>query len=415
MALRLQIRYALVAVTAVLACCLLIYALHIRGSRYSGQSWGAHGAGLALQFALSGRDEPRGKHQRFEEFLLDGKAKPSHSVKNGESSVGRHCPKKWRPQITLRNTSALKFGFFNRGGFNALLVEAQRREWNVLRIIPASLPVLESVDFIFTHPSAYSSFPILLDLKASRHLISAAQGMQAASGPKSTQVRVLRQHAKKMRCDWNNVRFLPLTFILSEPSQCREFFEQPNASKQTWILKPTSRYGGDGIRLVRGTDDLEKVKREFTPCHKYHPELKEDNRFVIQEYIERPLLLHGRKFDVRMYMLLASTKPFMLLYRPGYIRAALQMYNLTNTTDLSRHLTNTHVQELSYRKSNSSAKIAEHFWSLEQFQHYLDKYWHSNAKAKNFVYDRLVPFAKNSALYVFHAGKGNNVSSILPN
>lgn len=40
-----------------------------------------------------------------------------------------------------------------------------------------------------------------------------------------------------------------------------------------------------------------------------------------------PLLLNGNKFDLRVFILIASVKPFLLLYHPGYARRSLIPYS----------------------------------------------------------------------------------------
>ena len=65
------------------------------------------------------------------------------------------------------------------------------------------------------------------------------------------------------------------------------------------------------------------------------------SRYVIERYryIATPLLLEGKKFDLRVYMLIANTLPFVVLYRKGYVRLCISDYQ-TDTDVISSHLTN---------------------------------------------------------------------------
>lgn len=60
---------------------------------------------------------------------------------------------------------------------------------------------------------------------------------------------------------------------------------------------------------------------------------------IVQRYIERPLLVEKKKFDIRSYMIISSTIPFMVFYHKGYVRVTCEEYQL-DSFDLSLHLTN---------------------------------------------------------------------------
>ena len=60
---------------------------------------------------------------------------------------------------------------------------------------------------------------------------------------------------------------------------------------------------------------------------------------ALHRYVSAPLLLEGKKFDLRVYMLIANTSPFVVLYRKGYVRLCLGDYR-SDTDALSAHLTN---------------------------------------------------------------------------
>lgn len=60
---------------------------------------------------------------------------------------------------------------------------------------------------------------------------------------------------------------------------------------------------------------------------------------VSPRYIQNPLLLDGKKFDVRSYLLIACAMPYMVFFGHGYARLTLSLYD-PHSSDLSGHLTN---------------------------------------------------------------------------
>lgn len=56
-------------------------------------------------------------------------------------------------------------------------------------------------------------------------------------------------------------------------------------------------------------------------------------------YIHQPLLLEGKKFDVRSYLLIACTAPYVLFFAQGYVRLTCTNYDAMSD-DLTVHLTN---------------------------------------------------------------------------
>ena len=109
--------------------------------------------------------------------------------------------------------------------------------------------------------------------------------------------------------------------------------------------------------------------------------------FIIQKYIEKPFLIHKRKFDIRLYTLVTSINGIMqcYFYKEGYLRTASKEYNAKNL-DKFIHLTNDAIQKYSedYGKFENGNKL-----SYFDFQRYLDS---KNIK-KNF-YEEILPEIK---------------------
>jgi len=72
---------------------------------------------------------------------------------------------------------------------------------------------------------------------------------------------------------------------------------------------------------------------------------------IVQKYNEKPSLIDGRKYDVRYFMLVACTKPWLVMTHTGYARISLEEYSTDNfKTDDKKvraaHLTNAAIQKL---------------------------------------------------------------------
>jgi len=123
-------------------------------------------------------------------------------------------------------------------------------------------------------------------------------------------------------------RFFPDTWIL--PTDLSDFKSQfHNGKSKTFIIKPDNGCQGRGIFLIR---DIEKVPADFSTSH------------VAQRYINKPFLLDGYKFDLRLYVLVMGCDPLrVFLHRQGLVRLASEPYVEPNGKNLSEsmmHLTN---------------------------------------------------------------------------
>ena len=61
---------------------------------------------------------------------------------------------------------------------------------------------------------------------------------------------------------------------------------------------------------------------------------------IMQRYVCGELAYQKRKFDLRIYYLIASTDPLVVYYHDGSLRVALATYNDKSFGSTSQHLTN---------------------------------------------------------------------------
>lgn len=62
------------------------------------------------------------------------------------------------------------------------------------------------------------------------------------------------------------------------------------------------------------------------------------DHFIVQEYVEKPLLLDGYKFDLRIYVLITSCDPLRIfLFNDGLVRMSTEKYLPPQENNLVRH------------------------------------------------------------------------------
>jgi len=64
---------------------------------------------------------------------------------------------------------------------------------------------------------------------------------------------------------------------------------------------------------------------------------------VVQKYLKNPLLIKGYKFDMRIYVLVASFKPLeAFIYNEGFARISTELFTLNPEaiSNVMIHLTN---------------------------------------------------------------------------
>jgi tubulin polyglutamylase TTLL4 len=151
------------------------------------------------------------------------------------------------------------------------------------------------------------------------------------------------------------VPFYPESYCLPKDNS---LFEDAFPTCPLWILKPAASARGSGIKLIPSTR-----KRPRGPG-------------IYQVYISRPFLITGRKFDLRLYVLVTSISPLRIyMHENGMARFAVHQYKEeVSATDLKANLTNFSLNKEDagfVRMRNGQETVANSKWSLDFFLDYL--------------------------------------------
>ncbi|XP_058575483.1 inactive polyglycylase TTLL10 isoform X2 [Neofelis nebulosa] len=199
--------------------------------------------------------------------------------------------------------------------------------------------------------------------------------------------------------------FFPETYRLDIRDEREAFFTLFDEN-QTWICKPTASNQGKGIFLLRNQEEVAalQVKTqsiEDDPIYRKMP-FRAPQARVVQRYIQNPLLLDGKKFDVRSYLLIACATPYMVFFGHGYARLTLSLYD-PHSSDLSGHLTNQFMQ----KKSPLYMLLKEDtVWSMDHLNRYInDKFRKTKGLPRDWVFTTFTKRMQQIMAHCFQAVK----------
>jgi hypothetical protein len=163
-------------------------------------------------------------------------------------------------------------------------------------------------------------------------------------------------------CEPGYFDFNPKTWVLPDQyEELRSFLVKKNRQR-TLIIKPEDGSQGDGIFLVQGLKDL--VRKIGGVQQGPQQTWTSSKAYVVQRYIDKPLLLNGLKFDLRMYICLIggslNTPPKVFVCREGLARFCTEIYEEPRNGNLHKpmgHLTNYAVNKRSEKFEHSAETL----------------------------------------------------------
>uniref|UniRef100_A0A7S0RVH4 ATP-grasp domain-containing protein n=1 Tax=Chlamydomonas leiostraca TaxID=1034604 RepID=A0A7S0RVH4_9CHLO len=176
----------------------------------------------------------------------------------------------------------------------------------------------------------------------------------------------VRREGKPHGLTAEDLDIIPATYVL--PQDYALFVEEyRRAPNSTWIMKPSSKSQGKGIFLI---NKLSQIKK-WSSNSSMPPALRNSSEsYVVSRYVDNPLLIGGKKFDLRLYVVVTSYRPLTVyMSRLGFGRFCSAKYT-TEEGELDNefvHLTNVAIQK--HAPGFDAAKGMK--WSIHSLRHFM--------------------------------------------
>ena len=155
-----------------------------------------------------------------------------------------------------------------------------------------------------------------------------------------------------------------------------------NTGKNMWIIKPINLNRGRCIQVLNDTNTIVEYLLKIQEMKKIEGENGnfKCEHIILQKYLEKPLLYQGRKFDIRIWILIISGQEnFVYIFKQGHLKATCAEYDINSSSPFI-HLTNYSVQK--HNVDFSKKEIGNEI-SYQDFQDELD----TKNTGKNFLKD----------------------------
>lgn len=130
--------------------------------------------------------------------------------------------------------------------------------------------------------------------------------------------------------------------LIKSNSDIDKFMKKGNL----YIVKPISGSGGIGVKVFNNSDKLKKYIADFKIINMEKRKLlktKLIKEWIIEDYIQKPLLINGKKFHIRVLCLIfiENNNILFYLFDKFFIYTAAKNYTLNN---LNKNVHNSHIR-----------------------------------------------------------------------
>uniref|UniRef100_A0A8D2J7N3 Tubulin tyrosine ligase like 7 n=1 Tax=Varanus komodoensis TaxID=61221 RepID=A0A8D2J7N3_VARKO len=263
----------------------------------------------------------------------------------------------------------------------AVFLEAQKSVLIVLQLCICCFPlvrvVIEEMGYVKTRDDDETANLIWSDSAVQQEKIAELRNYQRINhfpgmGEICRKDFLARNMTKMIKSQPQEYSFIPRTWVFpAEYTQFQNYVKELKRKRRqkTFIVKPANGAMGHGISLTRNAEKLHSQEH-----------------LIVQEYLDKPFLMEGYKFDLRVYILVTSCDPLKIfLYHDGLVRMGTEKYHPPSESNLSQlymHLTNYSVNKHNERferdetEDKGSKRSIKWFTEFLQTNHLdVSKFW----------------------------------------
>ena len=156
--------------------------------------------------------------------------------------------------------------------------------------------------------------------------------------------------------------YMPRTYVMPYDKEIvkKKFLNYTVNTKNLYIVKPNVSSRGRGIHLFDN----------------YKDSVSDD--VLISKYISNPHLINGKKYDIRLYVLVTGFSPLKIyVFNEGIARISSELFTLelSKLKNLYIHLTNTSINKknINYKRVTDPTKDDGNDWTLTVLKKYIKK------------------------------------------
>eukprot|EP01022_Parablepharisma_sp_SALTPOND_P001103 TRINITY_DN1055_c0_g1_i2.p2 TRINITY_DN1055_c0_g1~~TRINITY_DN1055_c0_g1_i2.p2 ORF type:complete len:1006 (+),score=166.16 TRINITY_DN1055_c0_g1_i2:6008-9025(+) len=164
-----------------------------------------------------------------------------------------------------------------------------------------------------------------------------------------------------------------------------------NGSRNIWIVKPAGMSRGRGIRIFNNLAEI----MDYSQCR--------EQQFIVQKYIENPMIILNRKYDIRQWVLITGWNSITIwFYTDCYVRFGAVEYDIKEITNRYMHLTNNCVTKHCEHVDN---EIEGNMWDKDEYSEYLKKQY-----GKDMFEEKIQPMMKKIVMWSLECVQDNMIN-----